>query len=85
MQATKTGIRVGGKTIKVISERDPANLPWAKMGVDIALECTGLFTSQQDAGKHIEAGAKRVLVSAPPSGADLTVFTVSITPSCAIA
>ncbi len=73
VQATKTGIRVGGKTIKVISERDPANLPWAKMGVDIALECTGLFTSQEDAGKHIEAGAKRVLVSAPAGGADLTV------------
>ena len=73
VRATKTGINVGGKTIKVIAERDPANLPWEKMGVDIALECTGIFTSQEDAGKHIQAGAKRVLVSAPASGADLTV------------
>ena len=73
VKATKTGINVGGKAIKVIAERDPAALPWGKMGVDIALECTGLFTSQEDAGKHLEAGAKKVLVSAPASGADLTV------------
>jgi glyceraldehyde 3-phosphate dehydrogenase len=73
VKATKTGINVNGKAIKVIAERDPANLPWEKMGVDITLECTGLFTSQETAGKHITAGAKRVLVSAPASGADLTV------------
>ena len=73
VKATKTGINVGGKSIKVIAERDPANLPWEKMGVDIVLECTGLFTTQETAGKHLAAGAKRVLVSAPASGADLTV------------
>jgi glyceraldehyde 3-phosphate dehydrogenase len=73
VKATKSGINVGGKGIKVLSERDPANLPWEKLGVDVALECTGLFTTQETAGKHLEAGAKRVLISAPASGADLTV------------
>lgn len=73
VKATKTGISINGKVIKVISERDPAALPWAKMNVDVAMECTGLCTSHETASKHIEAGAKRVLVSAPASGADLTV------------
>ena len=73
VKATKTGISINGKIIKVISEREPAALPWAKMNVDVAMECTGLFTSHETASKHIEAGAKRVLVSAPASGADLTV------------
>jgi glyceraldehyde 3-phosphate dehydrogenase len=73
VKATKSGINVGGKGIKVLSERDPANLPWEKLGVDVALECTGLFTTQETAGKHLQAGAKRVLISAPASGADLTV------------
>jgi len=73
VKATKTGISINGKVIKVISERDPAALPWAKMNIDVAMECTGLFTSHETASKHIEAGAKRVLVSAPASGADLTV------------
>ena len=73
VKATKTGISINGKVIKVISERAPAALPWAKMSIDVAMECTGLFTSHETASKHIEAGAKRVLVSAPASGADLTV------------
>jgi glyceraldehyde 3-phosphate dehydrogenase len=64
---------VNGKAIRVTKERDPANLPHAEMGVDIALECTGFFTDRDSAGKHLAAGAKRVLVSAPAKGVDLTV------------
>ncbi len=59
--------------IKVLSERDPAKLPWQDLGIDIVMECTGIFTSKDKAAMHLEAGAKRVLVSAPASGADLTV------------
>ena len=71
---TGRSLRIGsGKPIKVFAERDPSKLPWGDLGVDVALECTGLFTRRPDAAKHIEAGAKRVLVSAPADGADLTV------------
>ena len=64
---------LGRAKIKVTAERDPTKLPWGELGVDIAMECTGIFTSRDQAAMHIEAGAKRVLVSAPASGADLTV------------
>jgi glyceraldehyde 3-phosphate dehydrogenase len=64
---------LGRGPIKVVAERDPAKLPWAALGVDIALECTGIFTKRDQAAKHLEAGAKRVLISAPAEGADLTV------------
>ena len=66
-------IDVGYGPIAVTAERDPANLPHAANGVDIVLECTGLFTKREAAAKHLAAGAKRVIVSAPASGADLTV------------
>jgi glyceraldehyde 3-phosphate dehydrogenase len=66
-------ISVGNGAIKVIAERDPAKLPWKDLGVDIALECTGIFTAKEKASAHLTAGAKRVLVSAPADGADLTV------------
>jgi glyceraldehyde 3-phosphate dehydrogenase len=66
-------ITVGGKTIKVFEERDPANLPWGELGVDIVIESTGRFTKAEDAKKHIAAGAKKVLISAPATGDDVTI------------
>jgi glyceraldehyde 3-phosphate dehydrogenase len=71
--ADGTDIIVNGKRIAVTAERDPANLPHAANGIDIALECTGFFTDAASAGKHITAGAKRVLISAPAKDVDLTV------------
>jgi glyceraldehyde 3-phosphate dehydrogenase len=64
---------VGGKTIKVLAERDPANLPWKDFGVDVVIESTGFFTKAEDAKKHLDAGAKKVLISAPGKGADRTI------------
>jgi glyceraldehyde 3-phosphate dehydrogenase len=72
----KTGedwMDIGRGPIKVAAERDPAKLPWKELGVEIALECTGIFTKREQAAKHLEAGAKRVLISAPADGVDLTV------------
>ena len=66
-------IDVGGRKIKVTAIRDPAELPHKALGVDIALECTGIFTARDKAAAHLKAGAKRVIVSAPADGADLTV------------
>jgi glyceraldehyde 3-phosphate dehydrogenase len=66
-------ISVGNGTIKITAERDPSKLPWKEMGIDIALECTGIFTSKDKAAAHLTAGAKRVLVSAPSDGADATI------------
>ncbi len=63
----------GRGKVKVTAERDPTKLPWKALGVDIAFECTGIFTAREKAALHLEAGAKRVLVSAPAAGADLTV------------
>jgi glyceraldehyde 3-phosphate dehydrogenase len=66
-------IVVDGKPIKVLAERDPANLPWGELGVDIVVESTGFFTKAEDARKHIDAGAKKVLISAPATGDDATI------------
>ncbi len=66
-------IDIGRGKIKVTAERDPAKLPWKELGVDIAMECTGIFTARDKAAAHLTAGAKRVLVSAPADKADLTV------------
>ncbi|MHA1107577.1 MAG: type I glyceraldehyde-3-phosphate dehydrogenase, partial [Alphaproteobacteria bacterium] len=73
VKATKAGLKIGNSTIKVLAERDPTKLPWGKLGIDVVLECTGIFTSREAADKHIAAGAKKVLISAPATGEDLTV------------
>ena len=66
-------IHVEAESFKVLAERDPSKLPWKDLDIDIVLECTGIFTSKDKASAHLTAGAKRVLVSAPADGADLTV------------
>ena len=70
---TDSTITVGGKTISVSAERDPANIPWGKLGVDVVVESTGIFTKAADAGKHIAAGAKKVIISAPATDEDITI------------
>jgi glyceraldehyde 3-phosphate dehydrogenase len=75
-QEVKTGegfMEVGGKRVQVFAERDPAKLPWKDLKIDVALECTGIFTKRDAAAKHLEAGAKRVVISAPAEGADFTL------------
>lgn len=69
----ENAIEVDGKNILVFQEKDPENLPWKKLEVDIVLECSGLFTSKEKAGKHLKAGAKKVIISAPAEDADITI------------
>ncbi|GAB5510324.1 MAG: type I glyceraldehyde-3-phosphate dehydrogenase [Hyphomicrobiales bacterium] len=66
-------IHVGRESFKVLAERDPTNLPWGEMDIDIVMECTGIFTARDQAAKHLEAGAKRVLISAPGANSDATI------------
>ena len=70
--ATKTGIKVGNDSLRILSERNPGDLPWADLGVDIVIESTGFFNNREAASAHLDAGAPLVLVSAPCSGADAT-------------
>ncbi|MEV6794738.1 type I glyceraldehyde-3-phosphate dehydrogenase [Streptomyces sp. NPDC051320] len=70
---TADTITVDGHTIKVLSERNPAEIPWGELGVDIVIESTGFFTKKADAEKHIAGGAKKVLISAPAKGEDITI------------
>ncbi|HEX3689778.1 MAG TPA: type I glyceraldehyde-3-phosphate dehydrogenase [Solirubrobacteraceae bacterium] len=71
--ATDTGFSIDGKEIRVLAERDPADLPWSEMGADVVIESTGLFTDRENAAKHLEAGAKKVVISAPATNPDTTV------------
>jgi glyceraldehyde 3-phosphate dehydrogenase len=73
VEATDDAISVDGREIKVLAERDPAALPWGDLGVDVVIESTGLFTKRDDAAKHLEAGAKKVIISAPATEPDVTV------------
>ena len=73
VKADKDGFAVDGKKIRVLAERDPAKLPWKDLGVELVLECSGLFTERDKAAKHLDAGAKKVIVSAPTKGADVTI------------
>ena len=73
VESNDEGIVVDGKPVRVLAERDPANLPWGDLDVDVVLESTGLFTKRDDAAKHLEAGAKKVVISAPASGEDITI------------
>jgi glyceraldehyde 3-phosphate dehydrogenase len=73
VEAGEHSISVEGAEIRVLAERDPADLPWAELGVDVVIESTGLFTKRPDAAKHLEAGAKKVIITAPATDPDVTV------------
>jgi glyceraldehyde 3-phosphate dehydrogenase len=73
VEATDSAIVVDGQEIKVLSERDPADLPWGDLGAEVVIESTGLFTKREDASKHLDAGAKKVIISAPATDPDVTV------------
>src|ERR1700743_1261642 len=73
VEATDAGFAVDGKEIRVLAERDPADLPWSELGADVVIESTGVFTDRENASKHLEAGAKKVVISAPATSPDTTV------------
>ena len=73
IKASRTTLAVNGDSIKVFAERDPARLPWGALEIDVVMECTGLFTKRTDAERHLAAGARRVVISAPASDEDITV------------
>jgi glyceraldehyde 3-phosphate dehydrogenase len=73
VEATDTGVRVDGNEIRVLSERDPGALPWGELGAEVVIESTGLFTDRENAAKHLDAGAKKVVISAPATNPDVTV------------
>jgi glyceraldehyde 3-phosphate dehydrogenase (phosphorylating) len=73
VKVTDDGIEVGSSTIKVLGERDPAALPWKELGVDVVVESTGIFTNREGASKHLEAGAQKVIISAPATDPDITI------------
>jgi glyceraldehyde 3-phosphate dehydrogenase len=73
VQVNDEGLVIGDDRVKVLAERDPANLPWKELGVEVVVESTGLFTERDKAQKHVEAGAQKVIISAPAKGEDITI------------
>jgi glyceraldehyde 3-phosphate dehydrogenase len=73
VEATPGGVKIDGKELRVVAERDPADLPWEELGAEVVIESTGLFTDRENASKHLEAGAKKVVISAPATDPDVTV------------
>lgn len=78
ISADEDTITVNGKTIKCVSDRNPLNLPWGAMGIDLIIESTGVFVTEEGASKHIEAGAKKVLITAPGKGGNVGTFVVGV-------
>lgn len=78
ISADAKSLKVGGQVVAAYAEKDPSVLPWGKLGIDIVLECTGHFTDLAGASKHIEAGAKRVIISAPAKGGDVPTFVIGV-------
>ena len=73
IQTSKDGFKISNQEIKVFAEKDPANIPWGKVGADVVLECTGIFLDKSSAEKHIKSGAKKVIISAPGKEVDFTI------------
>src|SRR5580704_10027438 len=73
VEETATGFRVDGHDVRVLAERDPAAIPWSELGADVVIESTGVFTDRENAAKHLEGGAKKVVISAPATNPDVTV------------
>jgi len=75
ISSTEHSLVVNGKEIEIYTEREPAKLPWGDLGIETVMECTGLFRDREKASGHLEAGAKKVIISAPAKGPDITVVT----------
>ncbi len=73
VEATEAGLRIDGRELRVFAERDPSSLPWGELGVDVVIEATGRFTHRRDAARHLEAGARKVVISAPGKEEDVTI------------